>query len=168
MVRTCSSHGWWTHPQGRFIRTIDNRSKKKSDATLCDSWTLANVTSKYAKLIQTTGKMPRAIVPAGDGQWKKESRKQTWNVTRKLKRSRACLKHSSTLPSSNFICVVLGLPLAHWPTQPHKTLQHHHGLTRVHNLCPSRLSPANYIIQQIPLQTRLESVFNDIFSTSTF
>ena len=28
MARTCSSHGWWTHPQGSFIRAIENRSQE--------------------------------------------------------------------------------------------------------------------------------------------
>ena len=40
----------------------------KSGALPCGSWTFANVTSKRAKLIQTTGKMLRVTVPAGDGQ----------------------------------------------------------------------------------------------------
>jgi len=46
---------------------------------------LANVTSKRVKLTQTSGKMLRVNVPSGDGQWKKESRKQTWNFARKLR-----------------------------------------------------------------------------------
>ena len=40
----------------------------KSGALFCGSRTRANVTSKHAKFIQTTQKMPRVIVPAGDGQ----------------------------------------------------------------------------------------------------
>ena len=40
----------------------------KSGALFCGSRTQANVTSKHAKFIQTTQKIPRVIVPAGDGQ----------------------------------------------------------------------------------------------------
>lgn len=57
------------------------QESRKSDAPLCGSWTLANVTSKCAKLIQTTGKTPEVIVTAGDEQWKKESRNQSRRET---------------------------------------------------------------------------------------
>lgn len=57
------------------------QESRKSDAPLCGSWTLANVTSKCAKLIQTTGKTPQVIVTAGDEQWKKESRNQSRRET---------------------------------------------------------------------------------------
>ena len=32
-----------------------------------------------------------------------------------------------------------GLPLTHWPAQPHKKMQHHYELIRAHKLCLSRL-----------------------------
>ena len=52
----------------------------KPGAPPCGSWKLTNVTSKHAKLIQAIGTMLLVNVPAGDGQWKKESRMQTWNL----------------------------------------------------------------------------------------
>ena len=52
----------------------------KPGAQPCGSWKLTNVTSKHAKLIQAIGTMLLVNVPAGDGQWKKESRMQAWNL----------------------------------------------------------------------------------------
>ena len=52
----------------------------KPGAPPCGSWKLTNVTSKHAKLIQAIGTMLLVNVPAGDGQWKEESRMQTWNL----------------------------------------------------------------------------------------
>ena len=95
------------------------------------------MTLKHAKLIQTTGKMLRVIVPPGDGQWKKESKKPTWNVTGKLKRSAIAAKTAPLCPpsASSASCAVgtAARALA--------TLQHQHGLLRVHKLFFSRLDP---------------------------
>ena len=52
----------------------------KPGAQPCGSWKLTNVTSKHAKLIQAIGTMLLVNVPAGDGQWKKESRMQASNL----------------------------------------------------------------------------------------
>ena len=78
------------------------QESRKSDAPLCCSWTLANVTSKCAKLIQTTRKTPEVIVTAGDEQWKKESRNQSRRETspESWREARACCKNSSTFPYS--------------------------------------------------------------------
>ena len=51
---------------------------------------------------------------------------------------RARRKHNSTLPSSNFICAKCRTATRALPTQPQKTLQHHHELTRGRKLCLSR------------------------------
>ena len=69
----------------KFYTDNCQQESGKSGAPPCGSWTLAKVTSKRVKLSQTSEKMLRVNVPPGDGQWKKESRKQTRNFARKLK-----------------------------------------------------------------------------------
>ena len=66
-----------------------------------------------------------------------EKPKQTWNVTRKLKRSTLVAKKALLFPTPEIHLrrVQEALALAHWPAQLHK---HHHWLTRAHNVCPSR------------------------------
>ena len=60
----------WTMDTSPTKTYTDNwrQESGKSGALFCGSRTRANVTSKNAKFIQTTLKMPSVIVPAGDGQ----------------------------------------------------------------------------------------------------
>jgi len=82
VAQSCSSQGWWTHPQGSFIQTIDNRSQEsQAPCPAVHGRLQMQPQSMRNCMIQTTGKILQVIVPAGDGRWKKESRKQTWNVT---------------------------------------------------------------------------------------
>ena len=128
---------WMMDASPKTFYKVNWRESGNSDAPLCGSKTHAKMTLKHAKLIQTTGKILRVIVPPGDGQWKKESKKPTWNVTRKLKRSTIAAKTAPLCPpsASSASCAVgtAARPLA--------TLQHHHGLLRAHKLYFSRLDP---------------------------
>ena len=128
---------WMMDASPKKFYKVNWRESGNSGAPLCGSKTHAKMTLKHAKLIQTTGKMLRVIVPPGDGQWKKESKKPTWNVTEKLKRSAIVAKTALLCPpsASSASCAVgtAARALA--------TLQHHHGLLRAQKLYFSRLDP---------------------------
>ena len=128
---------WMMDASPKKFYKVNWRESGNSGAPLCGSKTHAKMTLKHAKLIQTTGKILRVIVPPGDGQWKKESKKPTWNVTRKLKKSAIAAKTAPLCPPSpsSASCAVgtAARPLA--------TLQQDHGLLRAHKLNSSRLDP---------------------------
>ena len=128
---------WMMDASPKKFYEVNWRESGNSDATLCGSKTHAKMTLKHAKLIQTTGKILRVIVPPGEGQWKKESKKPTWNVTGKLKRSAIAAKTAPLCPpsASSASCAV------GTATRLLATLQHHRGLLRAHKLYFSRLAP---------------------------
>ena len=106
---------------GKFCTDNWQQEWGKSGAPPYGSWTLANVTLKLAKLTQTASKVLRVIVLAGDRHWKKESRKQTWSVTRKLKRTSLVAKTDLLYPppTSAAPCAIGDAPrtLAYTATQ---------------------------------------------------
>ena len=78
--------GWLGHvhcmddgliPKEVLFGQLNTGVRKAAGVPPRGSWKLTNVTSKHAKLIQAIGTMLLVNVPAGDGQWKKESRMQT-------------------------------------------------------------------------------------------
>ena len=87
------------------------QESRKSDAPLCGSWTLANVTSKCAKLIQTIQLEDAASYRnrwRSDEQWKKESRNQSRRETspESWKEARLLQKRLYFALLQNFICAV--------------------------------------------------------------
>ena len=129
---------WMVDASPKKFYNVNWREKSgNSGAPLCGLKTHAKMTLKYAKFIQTTGKMLCVNVPPGEGQWKKESKKPTWNVTGKLKRSAIAAKTLPLCPplASSASCAV------GTATRLLGTLQHHHGLLRAHKLYFSRLAP---------------------------
>ena len=84
---------------GMFIAWMIDASSKKF---YTDNWRQEKV--NWLKLIQTTWKLLRVIVPAGDGQWKKSIERADLKRHKKAERKRARRKNNSTLPSSDFTC----------------------------------------------------------------
>lgn len=126
----------WTHPQG--IMT-DNRSQESRtpptlwfmDACKCDLKVCEINPNNWEDAESYRNRWRRTVKE------RIEKPKQTWNVTRKLKRSTLVAKTTLLFPTPQIHLrrVQEAVALAHWPAQLHK---HHHWLTRAHNVCPSR------------------------------
>ena len=100
MAGTCSSHGWWAHPQESFIKTINNRSRESRVRRPAVQRRLE--TWPQSILIQTTGKICDWSCSL---ETDNERRNEKANVKRhqKAEEKRVRRKKSSTLPSFNLI-----------------------------------------------------------------
>ena len=120
MAGTCSSHGWWAHPQESFIQTINNRSRESrvrrpAVQRRLETWpqSMRNWSKQLGRSAIDRPRLRRTM--------KEGTRMQMWNVTRKLKKSAfAAKKALLCLPSTSSSPCAVGtatLALAYTATQ---------------------------------------------------
>ena len=103
MAGTCSSHGWWAHPQESFIRTINNRSRESRVRRPAVHRRLQTWPQSMRNWSKQLG---RCCDWSCSLETDSERRNEKANVKRhqKAEEKRARRKKSSTLPSFNHIC----------------------------------------------------------------